>query len=110
ARPAGYKVGLTSKRMQEMCGIDTPVAGVVLDSRVHGSGVELDLKDFGRLGLEFEICIVMGRDLPPIGRPYGAAEIAGAVRSAAAAVELIDDRNCDYAALDVLSLVADNSW
>jgi 2-keto-4-pentenoate hydratase len=25
-------------------------------------------------------------------------------------VELIDDRNCDYASLDVLSLVADNSW
>src|SRR6266849_5153658 len=27
-----------------------------------------------------------------------------------AAIELVDDRNADYANLDVLSLVADNSW
>ena len=26
------------------------------------------------------------------------------------AVELVDDRHCDYATLDVLSLIADNSW
>ena len=30
AGAAGYKIGLTSKRMQEMCGIDSPIAGVVL--------------------------------------------------------------------------------
>jgi len=27
-----------------------------------------------------------------------------------AAIELVDDRSADYAKLDVLSLVADNSW
>jgi len=34
----GYKVGLTSKAMQTFCGIDHPIAGVVLASRVHQSG------------------------------------------------------------------------
>ena len=36
--PAGYKVGLTSATMQAFCGIDHPIAGVVLTSRVHRSG------------------------------------------------------------------------
>jgi 2-keto-4-pentenoate hydratase len=108
--PAGYKIGLTSKRMQEMCGIDVPVAGVVLGSRVHESGAELRLADFGRLGLEFEICVTMGKDQPPADKLYTPEEIAAAVGSVAAAVELVDDRNCDYASLDVMSLVADNSW
>ena len=35
--PAGYKIGLTSRPMQTMCGIDHPVAGVVLSRRVHPS-------------------------------------------------------------------------
>jgi len=33
----GYKVGLTSATMQTFCGIDHPIAGVVLASRVHRS-------------------------------------------------------------------------
>jgi 2-keto-4-pentenoate hydratase len=110
APSAGYKVGLTSKRMQAMCGIDTPVAGVVLEERIHTSGKHLQLSQFGRLGLEFEICVIAGKDLPAIGRDYTAEEIASAVGAVAAAVEIVDDRHCDYATLDVLSLVADNSW
>jgi len=36
--------------------------------------------------------------------------IAPHVGGVGAAIELVDDRNADYAGLDVLSLVADNSW
>jgi len=36
--------------------------------------------------------------------------IAPHIGGVAAAVELVDDRDADYASLDVLSLVADNSW
>ena len=107
---AGWKIGLTSARMQAMCGIDQPVAGAVLTSRVHGSGIAVQAAAFGRLGLEFEICVRIGADLPARPAPYTAAEVAAAADAVAAAVEMVDDRNCDYAALDVLSLVADNSW
>ena len=37
----GYKVGLTSAAMQTFCGIDHPIAGVVLASRVHRSGASV---------------------------------------------------------------------
>ncbi len=108
--PVGYKIGLTSERMQRMCAITEPVAGVVLADRVGASGTALHLGRHGRAGLEFEICIRLGRDLPPGPAPFSAAEVAAAVEGVCAAVEVIDDRNADYATLDALSLIADNSW
>jgi 2-keto-4-pentenoate hydratase len=109
-RPVGYKIGLTSPRMQAMCGIDRPIAGVILDDRVHPSGAALDPSAFGRLGLEFEIAVRLARDLRPNGSSVALADVAAAVEAVCPAVEIVDDRNCDYKNLDVLSLVADNSW
>lgn len=108
--PVGYKIGLTSPRMQAMCGIDTPVAGRVFADVVRVSGARARPADHGRLGLEFEIVVRMGRDLRPDGRPVALADVASAVAGVAPAFEIIDDRHCDYATLDVLSLVADNAW
>jgi 2-keto-4-pentenoate hydratase len=107
---AGYKVGLTSATMQAFCGIDHPIAGVVLSSRVHRSGATVRRSDFGRLGLEFEIAVRLKSDVPVTSKPYTAATIQPHIDGVCAAIELVDDRNADYAKLDVRSLVADNSW
>ena len=107
---AGYKVGLTSATMQAFCRIDHPIAGVVLASRVHRSGTTVRRSDFGRLGLEFEIAVRIKSDVPVTGMPHTAEEIRPHIDGVCAAVELVDDRNADYANLDVRSLVADNSW
>ena len=48
----GYKVGLTSAAMQKFCGIDHPIAGVVLARRVMSSGATVRRADYGRMGLE----------------------------------------------------------
>jgi 2-keto-4-pentenoate hydratase len=106
----GYKVGLTSAPMQAFCRIDHPIAGVVLARRVHRSGVTMQRSDFGRLGLEFEIAVRIKSDVPVTGAPCTAEMIAPHIGGVCAAIELVDDRNADYADLDVLSLVADNSW
>jgi len=108
-RRVGYKIGLTSKRMQEMCGVDHPNSGVVFESRVHKSGVTLSLSKLVHLGIEFECCARLGISLPPRTRPYHMDEVAAAVDAVCPAFEVIDDRNSDYP-LDLLSLVADNSW
>ncbi len=107
---AGYKVGLTSATMQTFCGIDHPIAGVVLASRVHRSGATVRRADFGRLGLEFEIAVRIKSDVPVTGRPCTAETIAPHIDGVGAAIEIVDDRNADYTNLDVRSLVADNSW
>jgi 2-keto-4-pentenoate hydratase len=106
-RAVGYKIGLTSQRMQEMCGIPHPLAGVIYAARVHQTGAKIPRSGFGRLGLEFEICVRVTR---PLAGPVSRAEVAAAVDAVAPAVELIEDRNADYAALDMPTLVADNSW
>ncbi len=106
----GYKVGLTSAPMQAFCGINHPIAGVVLASRVHRSGTTVGLEDFGRLGLEFEIAVRIASDIPADGTSHTAATIAPYIGGVCAAIELVDDRSADYANLDVRSLVADNSW
>ena len=107
---AGYKVGLTSAPMQAFCGIDHPIAGVVLARRVHRSGATVQRSDFGRLGLEFEIAVRIKSDVPVTGAPCTAEMIEPHIGGVCAAIELVDDRNADYTKLDVRSLVADNSW
>jgi 2-keto-4-pentenoate hydratase len=107
---AGYKVGLTSAAMQTFCGIDHPIAGVVLASRVHKSGASVRRADFGRLGLEFEIAVRFKSDVPIKRQPWTADTIAPHIDGVCAAIELVDDRSADYSNLDVRSLVADNSW
>lgn len=106
----GCKVGLTSATMQAFCGIDHPIAGVVLASRVHRSGATVRRSDFGRLGLEFEIAVRIRSDVPVTPTPWTIATIRPHIGGVGAAIELVDDRSADYASLDVLSLVADNSW
>jgi 2-keto-4-pentenoate hydratase len=104
----GYKVGLTSKTMQTFCGIDHPIAGVVLAERVHKSAATVRRKDFGRLGLEFEVAVRIKSDVP--ANADTAAAIQPHIDGVCAAIELVDDRSADYSSLDVRSLVADNSW
>jgi len=108
----GYKIGLTSRAMQAMCRIDSPVSGVILSERVRTSPADIPARQFMRLGLEFEVGVRIGRDtLRAAGAPpFDSREIAQYVSGVCAAIELVDDRNCDYETLDVLSLVADNSW
>lgn len=107
---AGYKIGLTSGAMQRMCGIDSPVVGVILEDGVHTSGVQLHRANYGRIGVEFEIAVRMSRSLDSPACTYTFEDVQSAVEAVAPAVEVVDDRGCDYKTLDILSLVADNAW
>jgi 2-keto-4-pentenoate hydratase len=107
-KTVGYKVGLTSAAMQTFCGIDHPIAGVVLAGRVLATGATVRRFDFGRLGLEFEIAVRIKSDIPATAQTP--ATIAPHVDGVCAAIEVVDDRAADYTHLDVRSVVADNSW
>jgi 2-keto-4-pentenoate hydratase len=110
AVPAGYKIGLTSPRMQEMCGIGHPIAGVVFDNRVHSSGLKVSLAEHVHLGVEFEIGVRLGCDIGTGDCPQNVTEMSRAVAAICPALELVEDRHADYRDLDVHSLIADNSW
>jgi len=51
----GYKIGCTSKVMQEYLEIPHPCGGGVFEKGVHESGVKLAASDYVRVGVECEI-------------------------------------------------------
>lgn len=107
---AGYKIGLTTPRMQQMCGLDHPIAGQILSGGIRTSPVELAASDFVRLGLECELAVRMKRTLDARNGPPSLAAVSDAVEGVCAAFEVIEDRAADYTKLDMPSLIADNSW
>ncbi len=107
---AGYKIALTSAVMQEMCGVDHPVAGVIFDNVVFPSGETIRLADYQHVGVEFELAVRLGADMPARGEPYSRSDVAPFVDACAPAFELVEDRHADYATLEGPGLAADNAW
>jgi 2-keto-4-pentenoate hydratase len=107
AEIVGWKVGLTTPRMQQMCGIDEPIVGAILAGRVHGSPARVVAGDHVRLGAESEIALRIGREVPADAGPEAAMACVDGV---CAAFELIEDWGADYARLSAATLVADNAW
>jgi len=106
---AGFKIGLTTPRMQAMCGIAEPIAGIVYAGRLHASGSVVDTAPFIRLGVESEIAVQIGAALPDADQLDTGAVLA-CLSQVCAAFELVDDGDADYATLDAASLIADNAW
>lgn len=104
---AGYKVGLTTAKMQEFCGVNEPIAGRILKSGVHSSDATLRKADFHRLGIESELALRVGKPVPAGSNGPHLIECIDAI---AAAFEVIDDRDADYAHLEASSIAAENSW
>ena len=105
---AGWKVALTTPVMQRLAGIDHPCAGGIHERYVYRSPVTLNTRDYVRIGIEAEIAVRLSADLA--GGGHTRDSVAGAVGALAPAVEIVDDRACDYDSLDGLSLVADNAF
>lgn len=104
---AGYKVGLTTEKMQRFCNVAEPIAGRILSSGVHASGARLRKADFHRLGIESELALRIGKDIPASA---DANDLIDCIDAIAAAFEVIDDRDADYAHLEASSIAAENSW
>jgi 2-keto-4-pentenoate hydratase len=104
---AGYKIAITTKVMQELCGIDEPCYGAVFASEVHHRQAQLRAQDYCRIAIETEIAVRLGEDLPQGG---DRDRVAAAVESCMAAIELIEDLRYDYKQLDAPALVAGNCW
>ncbi|MDE0168704.1 MAG: fumarylacetoacetate hydrolase family protein [bacterium] len=89
---SGYKLGLTSKAMQQMMGISAPDYGPVLHSMVHDGALDTD--SFIRPRAEAEIALVLDR--PLAGPNVTNIEAARAVGGAVAAIEVVDSRIADW--------------
>jgi len=107
---AGWKIALTSKAMQQMTGVDQPAAGAIFSTLVHASPARVDLAAYHHLGVEFEVAVRLGEDLPATGGPWTRASVASRAAACLPAFELVEDGNADYKTLDAFTLVAQNTW
>ena len=100
----GYKLGLTSRPMQELLGVDQPDFGPILSSMVHDDGVALPVDRFIAPRIEAEICLVLDRDLR--GPGVTAWQAGQAIGGAVAALEVIDSRIADWR-ITIVDTIAD---
>jgi len=105
---AGYKIGCTTPVMQAYLGIPNPCAGGVFATTVQHEAGEFEHRRYVRVGVECEVAVVLGADLPATAAPFDRAAVAAAVSACAAAIEVVDDRYRDYRALPVPTLIADD--
>jgi 2-oxo-3-hexenedioate decarboxylase/2-keto-4-pentenoate hydratase len=103
----GAKIAITTLVMQRLMGIDEPCGGGVFAPEIHASPATLRCADFGQVAVECEIAVLLGRDLPG---GQSRDEVADAIQSCHAAIELIDDARADYKLFGAVDLVADNAW
>lgn len=93
-RPIGYKLGLTSRPMQEMLGVEQPDYAPVLSSMVFPDGHTVDLDRYIAPRVEAEIALVLGADLK--GPGVTPMQAWRAVEGAVAAIEMVDSRIQDW--------------
>jgi 2-keto-4-pentenoate hydratase len=93
-RIVGYKVGLTSKPMQQMIGVDQPDYGPVLASTVYSDGDIVSVGSFIQPKLEAEIAFVLGS--PLAGPDVSVLDARRAIAGMTAAVEIVDSRFADW--------------
>jgi 2-keto-4-pentenoate hydratase len=106
----GYKIGCTSAVMQQYLNIPHPCGGGVFAKGVHDSGVSLPARDFVRVGVECEIAVRLGRDLPPSQAPFTADTVALAIEAYHPAIEIVDERYVDWQSTGAPMLVADDFY
>ncbi len=104
-RIVGRKAGLTAKAVQTQLGVDQPDFGALFDDMRIADGGGLDPARCLQPKAEAEIAFVLAADLPsPETTP---AEVAAAVASVHAAIEIVDSRIADWK-ISFADTVADN--
>ena len=107
---AGYKLALTSKPIQALFGVDTPMRGNIFSKTVLYGNQKISITDYVHLGVEFELAVEIGEDFGANCKEMNVSDCMSKVAAVYPAFELIDDRNADYSTVDLISATADNSW
>jgi 2-keto-4-pentenoate hydratase len=102
----GHKVGLSSKAMQEMMGVDEPDYGHLLSDMEVSSDAPVPAARYCYPRVEVEVGFVLGRTLP--GRGCTEADVLAATEYVAPAIELIDSRITDWD-IRIADTIADNA-
>ena len=106
ARVIGHKVGLSSKAMQEMMGVDEPDYGHLLDEMAVFEDRPVSAGKYLYPRVEVEVGFVLADDLP--GEGCTEDDVLAATAAFAPAIELIDTRIKDWK-IKLCDTIADNA-
>ncbi len=101
----GYKIGLTSKPMQEMLGTTEPDYSAILDDMFAPESAELACSNWSQPLVEIEIAFVMKDELR--GPGINAADVIRATDFVLPAIELVDTRVTPGPGMSVVDTIAD---
>jgi 2-keto-4-pentenoate hydratase len=102
----GHKVGLSSKAMQQMMGVDEPDYGHLLSDMRLSESVPVDAGRYCYPRVEVEVGFVLGDDLP--GEGCTERDVLDRTEALAPAIELIDSRIVDWR-ISLADTIADNA-
>ncbi len=101
AEVAGWKVGFSPEGV--------PFAAPLFGAYMERTGARLPMRRGGVWGVEPEIAVRLGRDLPPRpGQPYARAEIMDAIAAVLTGIEIVGSRIVDHDAAPFPVRIADN--
>lgn len=106
ARIIGHKVGLSSKAMQDMMGVDEPDYGHLLDEMEVFENVPVKSSNFLYPRVEVEVGFILADDLPGAGCTE--EDVLAATAAFAPAIELIDTRITNWQ-IKLCDTIADNA-
>jgi 2-keto-4-pentenoate hydratase len=102
----GHKVGLSSKAMQQMMGVDEPDYGHLMSDMWLSEDVPVDAGRYCYPRVEVEVGFVLGDDLP--GEGCTERDVLDRTEALAPAIELIDSRIVDWR-ISLADTIADNA-
>jgi 2-keto-4-pentenoate hydratase len=102
----GHKVGLSSKAMQEMMGVDEPDYGHLLSDMEVFEDRPVPAGRYCYPRVEVEVGFILGEDLP--GEGCTEQDVVDATEAVAPAIELIDSRIVDWD-IRIGDTIADNA-
>jgi 2-keto-4-pentenoate hydratase len=106
ARVVGHKVGLSSKAMQQMMGVDEPDYGHLLDEMQVFEDTPVKTGRYLYPRVEVEVAFLLADDLPGSGCTED--DVLAATAAFAPAIELIDTRITDWK-IKLCDTIADNA-
>lgn len=107
-KAAGYKVGATTAAMQQYLGVGMPAYGRIMEANVYASGAHIDASRFCKPGIECEIAVRIGADIPLRDAEWTREDLAGHIAAIAPAIELVENRYGDFLAAGFGTLIADD--
>lgn len=108
-RVVGWKIAATSEAGRRHIGVNGPLAGRILQSRVHSSGSEISSLGNGMRVAEPEFGFAMATDLAPRESAYSVDEVLEAVDHVFPSIEVPSSRFADFVRAGEAQLLADDA-